>query len=89
MTARGVAHPTLRAGAPYDLIFANILARPLRSLAPSLAAVAAPSAELVLSGLLAPDVAGVLSSFRAQGFWLRRRLDLEGWATLLLDRAGS
>lgn len=80
----GTRHAAIRSGAPFDLVFANILARPLRLLAPSIAAVAAPGAELVLSGLLPRDVPGVLSSYAAQGFALRRRLDLEGWATLLL-----
>ena len=84
VVAPGTGHPTLRAGAPYDLVLANILARPLRRLAPSVAAVAAPGAELILSGLLEADVPGVLSSYAAQGFALRRRLVLEGWATLLL-----
>ena len=73
----------------YDLIFANILARPLRLLAPSLAAIAAPDAELVLSGLLTRDVPGVLSAYGAQGFALARRRDLEGWVTLLLRRGGA
>ena len=38
VTAAGFRHPRLRAGAPYDLIFANILAGPLRRLAPEMAA---------------------------------------------------
>ena len=80
----GTRHFALRGGAPYDLIFANILARPLRLLAPSIAAVAAPRAELILSGLLPRDVPGILSSYAAHGFSLRRRTELEGWATLLL-----
>jgi ribosomal protein L11 methyltransferase len=85
VVARGVT-AALAAPGPYDLIFANILARPLMRLAPSIAAVAAPDADIVLSGLLARDVAGVLSAYRAQGLTLRRRLDLEGWATLGLRR---
>ena len=89
VTARGVVHPALRAGAPYYLIFANILARPLRLLAVQIAAVAADDCELVLSGLLARDVAGVLSAYAAQGFALARRTDREGWATLLLRRGGA
>ena len=69
--AVGVRHAALqetvqRAGG-YDLIFANILAKPLRLLAPSLAAVAAPGADLVLSGLLARDVPGVLSAYARAG----------------------
>ncbi|MCW6508518.1 50S ribosomal protein L11 methyltransferase [Lichenifustis flavocetrariae] len=80
----GTRHATLRAGAPYDFIFANILAKPLRLLAPEIRAVAAQDAALILSGLLPRDVPGILSSYAAQGFALRRRLTLEGWCTLLL-----
>jgi len=89
VVARGVMHPDLQAGGPYDLIFANILARPLRNLAPSICALAADGADVVLSGLLAPDVAGVLSSYAAQGFTLMRRINLEGWACLRLRRGGA
>ena len=89
VTARGVQHPTLMAGQPYDLIFANILAKPLRLLAPSIASVATADAALILSGLLGRDVAGVLSAYAAQGFRLQKRGDLEGWATLVLTRSGA
>lgn len=89
VVARGVQHPTLMAGRPYDLIFANILAKPLRLLAPSIASVATRDAALILSGLLARDVAGVLSAYAAQGFCLQKRGDLEGWATLVLTRSGA
>jgi ribosomal protein L11 methyltransferase len=89
VVARGLAHPVLRAGGPYDLILANILARPLRLLAPSLAAHAAMEAEIILSGLLPRDVPGILSAYAAQGFALARRLEIEGWATLLLRRGGA
>lgn len=89
VTARGTMHPGIQAGAPYDLIFANILAKPLRMMAPQIADVAAHDAELVLSGLLARDVAGVLSAYAAQGFALVRRSDLDGWATLVLRRGGQ
>ena len=65
----------LREGAPYDVVFANILARPLRLLAPSLAAITAPGGEAIVSGLLLADVAGVLASWRAQGFTLAERID--------------
>lgn len=89
VVARGVQHPALMAGKPYDLIFANILAKPLRLLAPSIASVASRDATLVLSGLLGRDVAGVLSAYAAQGFRLAHRGDLEGWATLVLTRSGN
>ena len=84
--AVGVAHPALRAGAPYDLVFGNILARPLRALAPGLRRLLAPGAEIVLSGLLTGDVPGVVAAYRAQGLVLVGRRNIDGWATLLLRR---
>ena len=86
VVSRGVEDLRLRAGAPYDVVFANILAKPLRLLAPSLAGVTAPEGEAILSGLLLADVAGVLSAWGAQGFRLRARIELEGWASLRLTR---
>jgi ribosomal protein L11 methyltransferase len=87
VVAPGLRHPALVG--QYDLIFANILAKPLRLLAPSIAGAAAGGAELVLSGLLARDVPGVLAAYRGQGFALARRYDIDGWATLLLRRGGA
>jgi ribosomal protein L11 methyltransferase len=86
IVSRGVENRALREGAPYDLVFANILAKPLRLLAPSLAAVTARDGEAIVSGLLLSDVPGVLAAWRAQGFHLRERIDLEGWASLRLAR---
>ena len=68
IVSRGVEARALREGAPYDLVFANILAKPLRLLAPSLAAVLAPDGEAIVSGLLLADVAGVLASGARRGF---------------------
>jgi ribosomal protein L11 methyltransferase len=82
----GVENRALHEGAPYDLVFANILAKPLRLLAPSLATVTAPDGDVIVSGLLIADVPGVLASWRAQGFYLAERIDLEGWGSLRLRR---
>ncbi len=89
VVAKGVAHPSLNKTRHYDLILANILARPLRLLAASAAPLAAHNADIVLSGLLARDVPGVLTAWAAQGFRLARRRDIDGWATLLLRRGGA
>jgi ribosomal protein L11 methyltransferase len=88
-TAPGVRHPLADRPGRFDLVTANILAGPLRRLAPSIAAVLAPSGTLVLSGLLERDVPGVLSAYAAQGVHLRGRSHLEGWATLVLARGGA
>jgi ribosomal protein L11 methyltransferase len=86
IVSRGVEARALREGAPYDVVFANILAKPLRLLAPSLTAVIAPNGEAIVSGLLLADVASVLASWRAQGFYLIEQIDLEAWASLRLRR---
>jgi ribosomal protein L11 methyltransferase len=86
--AEGVAHPVLRAGGPYDLVLANILARPLRDLALEIAKVVAPDAEIILSGFIGRDVPGVAAAYRIQGTALARRIDIDGWATLLMRRGG-
>jgi ribosomal protein L11 methyltransferase len=82
--APGLRHPLIGSGGSFDLILANILARPLVSLAPALASALAARGRLVLSGLLERDVAGVLAAFRLQGLYLERRSLIEGWATLIL-----
>jgi ribosomal protein L11 methyltransferase len=83
--APGVRHESVRRAGRFDLVFANILAKPLRLLAPSIARVASPHGTLILSGLLGPDVPGVLSAYAAQGWRLRRRYDQEGWVALVLS----
>ena len=82
---RSAATPNFAAGAPYDLIFANILARPLRLWPASIGAVGDRGGRSGAVGLQPGDVPGILSSYAAQGFALRRRIDLEGWATLMLS----
>jgi ribosomal protein L11 methyltransferase len=85
--ARGSAHPLLRQGAPYDLVMANVLARPLRDLAHDIARRTLPGAEIILSGLVARDVQGVIATYRAQAIAIVQRIDVEGWATLLMRRS--
>ena len=82
--ADGFAHPALAAGAPYDLIMANILARPLQRLAPAIAAHLAPGGRAVLSGLLAGQETQVRTAYCIQGLYLVRRRRIGGWLTLEL-----
>lgn len=84
--AAGLSDARLRAVAPYDLIFANILLAPLKRLSRPAAALLAPGGAIVLSGLLLADEASALSSYRAQGLALASRVRLQGWVTLLMRR---
>ena len=77
--ARAVA-----SGKPYDLVFANILARPLCRMAAPLSRALAPGGTAILAGLLQGQVRMVLAAHRRQGLTLERRLDLGDWSTLVL-----
>jgi ribosomal protein L11 methyltransferase len=85
VTADGLAAPRLAAGAPYDLIIANILAGPLTHLAPSISRALAPGGMLMLSGLLRDQENLVLSFYRRLRFVGRRRMG--PWSALLLEKA--
>lgn len=89
VVAKGLGHPVLGAGGPYDLILANILAKPLRLMARDVAIAASSDATLILSGLLVRDVPGVLSAYAAQEFMLASRRLIDGWVTLVLRRGGA
>lgn len=76
----------IRRHAPYDLVFSNILARPLTLMAADLAKNLAPNGLAVLSGLLTRQEAWVLSAHRRAGLHLKKRYRLEGWSTLVVGR---
>ena len=82
--ADGVTGAKLRERAPYDLVLANILLRPLQRLAAPLMQLTAPGARVVLSGLLASQANAAIAAYR--GLALERRIDLDGWTTLILVR---
>jgi ribosomal protein L11 methyltransferase len=72
--------------APFDVVLANILAKPLLKLAPRLRNLTRVGGILILSGLLSGQAREILARYRSTGFRLVRRRDLEGWATLTLTR---
>ena len=84
--ADGVPGRWRRRGGCYDLVIANILAKPLRMLAPDLTGMLAPGGHLVLSGLLNEQEPMVMTAYRRQGLSLVRRDRREGWSSLLLRR---
>jgi ribosomal protein L11 methyltransferase len=85
--ATGLAAPQFAAAGPFDLVLANILANPLRQMATPLARHLAPSALVILSGLLPHQAQGVIAAYRARGVVLRRQIRIEGWSSLLLQKA--
>jgi ribosomal protein L11 methyltransferase len=84
--ATGFSAPQFAIAAPFDLVLANILANPLRQLATPMARHLAPSALVILSGLLTHQAPAVIAAYRARGLVPLRHLRIEGWSSLLLRR---
>ena len=84
--ATGFSAPQFAQAAPFDLVLANILANPLRQLAAPMARHLAPSALVILSGLLTHQAPGVIAAYRARGLVPVRHLRIEGWSSLLLRK---
>ncbi len=78
---------TLRRHAPYDLVFANILARPLCRMAWPLSVRMARGGTVILAGLLASQAGTVLAAHRRRGLRLEAVLREGPWATLVLRAA--
>lgn len=87
--SRGYGAAAVRDGAPYGLIVANILARPLRAMAAAAARNLAPGGRVLLSGFLVRDGNLVLAAHRQAGLRLVRKTDIDGWRTLLMERRKS
>lgn len=85
--ADGWRDPFVRAHGPYDLVFANILARPLCLMARDLALNLAPGGTAILAGLLANQARWVLAAHRTQGLRLERLLPVGAWTTIVVRKA--
>ena len=86
--AAGFSAPQFQEHGPFDLVLANILANPLRQMATPMARHLAPSALLILSGLLPSQASSVIAAYRARGLVLLRHLQIEDWSSLLMRNMG-
>jgi ribosomal protein L11 methyltransferase len=84
--AGGLNDQKVRRHAPYDLVFANILAPPLVALSQDIKLALRPGGVTILSGLLRTQERRVLAAYTSKGFRLVRRLHRDAWATLVLRR---
>lgn len=74
---------SLRPGQRFDLILANILARPLRAMAPELAKLLAPRGHLVLSGILNGQEGEVMDAYGEAGLGGPGVMRDNGWSAIL------
>ena len=84
--ADGLGHRAVAGQAPYDLVFANILARPLIGLAQDIRGALNPGGVAILSGLLRGQARAVKAAYLARGFRLVRRFNIDAWTTLVLEK---
>lgn len=85
--ANGLNHRKVRQDAPYDLVFANILARPLVSLSMPIRGALKPGGLVILSGLLRTQERFVKAAYLSHGFRLVRRIHRDAWCTLVMQKA--
>jgi ribosomal protein L11 methyltransferase len=84
--ATGFSAPHFARRGPFDLVLANILANSLRQMATPMAGHLAPSALVILSGLLPHQAQSVIAAYRARGLVLKRHIQIEGWSSLLMQK---
>jgi ribosomal protein L11 methyltransferase len=85
--AAGLGHPRIAAQGSYDLIFANILARPLVALSTGLARALSPGGELILSGLTLEQMRWIEATYLTRSLALAFRIRRGNWATLVFTKA--
>jgi ribosomal protein L11 methyltransferase len=86
--ATGFSSPAFGDRAPFDLILANILANPLRAMSTDMSQHLTRNGMVILSGLLPHQAMSVIAAYRARGLVLRKHQIVEGWSSLLMQRAG-
>lgn len=86
VTATGFNHREITARTPYDLIIANILARPLQNMAKDFATHLAADGVAILSGLLPHQKARIVAAFQIQHLKFVKAHIRDGWLTLVLKK---
>ena len=84
--ANGVNTFQIRRFAPYGLVFANILAKPLIQLAPQITSVTSKGGYAILSGLLNFQEPILTSAYKARDMQLVRRIRIGEWVTLVFTK---
>ncbi len=88
-TAPGLHHATIHGAAPFDLVVANILARPLALMAHGISKLLAPGAHLILSGITLDQERWIRSSYRNLGLVTVSAMHIGNWVTLVMTLPGS
>lgn len=82
-TAENFDHPVFIKEAPFDLILANILAKPLSDMAGDIFKNSSPKGVLVISGLLITQKQRMIEAFEGVGFSYAQSWPIEDWVSLM------
>jgi ribosomal protein L11 methyltransferase len=86
VTAAGLHHPAIRHAGPFDLIFANILARPLVALAHGISQLLEPGGTVILSGLTRDQLRWVSAAYKVRGLVPVAIVRIDNWVALAMTR---
>lgn len=86
ITSDGLSNRRFAEQGPFDLVIANILARPLMAMSREIALQTAHGGTIILSGLLPHQRRMILATFRQQGLLLERYHLRDGWLTIVLRK---
>ena len=82
----GYSSEIVKKAAPYDVIFANILARPLIAMAEDMAKSLKKGGYAVISGFIDDQVEWVLGEHEKFGLKLKKLYELDNWRAALLEK---
>tara|TARA_B100000678_G_scaffold254527_4_gene231746 strand:- start:8584 stop:9558 length:975 start_codon:yes stop_codon:yes gene_type:complete len=86
LVATGAHSAQIQRMAPFDTIFANILAPPLIAMSGDLTRILKPGGVVILSGLLNFQEPSVRAAFAGRGLTLVDRIRRDGWSTLTYQK---
>lgn len=84
--SNGYNSEIVKNNAPYDIIFANILARPLIEMAPDLSAHLKTGGYAILSGFIGEQEDWVIDAHKAQGLELIKIYEMDNWRAALMEK---
>jgi ribosomal protein L11 methyltransferase len=86
LVSEGFADSKVNSSGPFEVVTANILAKPLCLMAPDIKACLVSGGWVILSGLLDRQKPEVLEAYETIGFALIKTYPIEDWVTLLLRK---
>lgn len=82
----GYTNPVIKQNSPYDLIFANILANPLKEMCPAAYNALKENGCYLISGFIDNQEADIIKHHQEIGFKLLKTYKLENWRAALLQK---